>query len=114
MIAAAILFFALAALIGATMLGYLLKGKHIPKGLAMLHGPLAVVGLVLLVVYSLLAPQGAWIPIAIFIAAALGGLLLFFKDLTGKAPKWLGVVHGVVAVAGFLMLLLFAYHLTSG
>ena len=91
------------------MLGYLLKGKHIPKGLAVLHGPLAVVGLVLLIIYSLCTAQGAWIPIGIFVAAALGGFLLIHKDLTGKAPKWLGLAHGLVAVAGFLMLLAFAY-----
>jgi hypothetical protein len=92
------------------MLSYLLRDKHIPKGLAILHGLLAVVGLVLLVIYSLRAIEGAWISIGIFAVAAMGGLLLIHRDLTGKAPKWLGLVHGLVAVSGFLILLVFAYH----
>ena len=52
MILAAIIFFALAAVLGVIMLSYLLRDKHIPKGLAVLHGPLAVVGLVLLIIYT--------------------------------------------------------------
>jgi hypothetical protein len=109
MIIAAIIFFALAAVLGVVMLIYLLRGKHIPKGLAVLHGPLAVVGLVLLIIYSFRATQGAWWPIGIFAVAAVGGLLLIHRDLTARAPKWLGLVHGLVAVAGFLVLLAFAY-----
>jgi tetrahydromethanopterin S-methyltransferase subunit G len=112
MIVAALLFFALAAFLGVTMLGYLLMGKHIPKGLAILHGPLAVVGLVLLIIYSLHAMEGAWVPVGIFTVAAIGGVLLIHRDMTNKAPKWLGLVHGSVAVAGFLVLLVllaFAY-----
>jgi len=110
MIWTAIIFFALAAALGLTMLVYLLQDKHIPKGLAILHGPLAVMGLVLLIIYNLQAVKGVWWPVGLFALAALGGLLLIHKDLTAKAPKWLGLVHGLVAVAGFLMLLVFAYH----
>jgi hypothetical protein len=109
MIIASIIFFALAALLGVTMLTYLLKDKHIPKGLAVLHAPLAVTGLLLLVIYSLCADKGAWTSITFFVVAAIGGLILLHRDLVAKAPKWLGVVHGLAAVAGFLLLLGFAY-----
>src|SRR5436305_1493526 len=88
MIAAAILLFSLAAVLGLIMLGYLLTGRHIPKGLAFLHGPLAVAGVVTLLIYSICAAHGAWTVIGVFLAAALGGLLLLYKDLSGKAPKW--------------------------
>ena len=110
MIAATILLFALAAMLGVIMLGYLLTDRHIPKGLAFVHGPLAVAGVVTLLIYSICAAHGAWTIIGVFLAAALGGLLLLYKDLSGKAPKWLGVVHGLVAVAGFILLLIFAFH----
>ncbi|MGA2614481.1 MAG: DUF2231 domain-containing protein [Spirochaetia bacterium] len=46
----------------------------------------------------------------LFIIAALGGFLLFGIDVaTKKPPKWLGFVHGAVAVAGFIFLLVFAF-----
>jgi hypothetical protein len=109
MIFASIVFFALAAVFGVIMLSYLLTGKNIPKGLAIIHGPLAVIGLVLLIIYSLKSSEGAWLPVGIFAVAAVGGLILFHQDLTAKAPKWLGVVHGLAAVTGFVTLLVFAY-----
>lgn len=109
MIVAAIIFFALAAVLGAIMLTYLLRGKHIPKGLALLHGPLAVIGLVLLIC-SAWAFEGAWWVVALFAAAATGGLLLLYKDITRKAPKWLGLAHGLLAVTGLLVLLFLVYH----
>jgi hypothetical protein len=109
MILSSIIFFSLAAVLGIIMLSYLLTGKNIPKGIAIAHGPLAVVGLVLLIVYSLQSTEGAWVPIGFFSVAAMGGLVLFHRDLTAKAPKWLGVLHGFLAVTGFIFLLVFAY-----
>ena len=109
MIAASILCFTLAAILGAMMLRYLLRNKHIPKGLAVLHGFFAVAGLLLLIIYNIIAVRESWLPILVFAIAALGGLALLHRDLTSKAPKWLGVAHGLMAVTGFLLLLGFAY-----
>ncbi|HTO23799.1 MAG TPA: hypothetical protein VMQ10_15100, partial [Spirochaetia bacterium] len=68
------------------------------------------VSLVLLVVYSIIrSPAAPIVALILFVIAALGGFTLFGIDLaTQKPPKWLGVVHGLVAVAGFVFLLVFA------
>lgn len=110
MIIAAIAFFSLAALLGMFLLSFVLKGKETPKAVVFTHGPLAVVGLVLLIVYSVEHKPGPIEAIILFAIAATGGLFLFYRDLTNKSiPKWLAVVHGLLAVSGFVMLLYFAF-----
>jgi hypothetical protein len=40
----------------------------------------------------------------------LGGIVLFVRDITKKSiPKWLALVHGLVAVVGFIFLLVFTF-----
>lgn len=109
MMISSIFFFTLTAMLGVVMLSYLLKGKHIPKGFSMLHGPLAVTGIVLLIIHNFQTVEDAWLPVGIFAAAAIGGFILLHRDLTGTAPKWLGIAHGLIAVTGFLILLGFAF-----
>jgi len=110
MIYAAIGFFALAALLGIFLLTFVLKGKETPKGVVFTHGPLAIIGLVLLIIYCFKGGPDPIESIVLFILAALGGIFLIYRDLTGKAvPKSLAVVHGLLAVAGFVFLLLFAF-----
>jgi hypothetical protein len=47
--------------------------------------------------------------IVLFIIAALGGITLFIRDITGKVlPVWLAVVHALLAVSGFIFLLIYA------
>jgi len=66
------------------------------------------VSLVLLVIYSIINSAAAPIvALILFILAALGGFTLFGIDVaTKKPPKWLGFVHGAVAVAGFVVLVI--------
>jgi hypothetical protein len=109
MIYSAIAFFALAAILGMILLSYVLKGKETPKGVVFTHGPLAAIGLVLLILYTVDNP-GPVESVVLFVIAALGGIILVIRDLTKKPiPKWLAVVHGLVAVAGFIFLLVFAF-----
>lgn len=103
----ALILLTLAALIGAAMLSYLLRGKRIPKGMAFVHGPLAVGGIILLIIYALddAAHDRAWESVLLFAAAATGGLALFIKDLTGKKlPVWLAILHGLLALSGIAMI----------
>ena len=76
-----------------------------------IHGVVAATALVLLLVYAFMNPQSAPIvALILFVIAALGGFLLFGIDVaTKKPPKWLGLIHGGVAVAGFVFLLVFAF-----
>lgn len=109
MIYTAIAFFALAAILGMVLLSFVLKGKETPKGIVFTHGPLAAIGLVLLIIYALNHP-GPVESIVLFIIAALGGVVLVIRDLSRKpVPKWLAVVHGLAAVSGFIFLLVFAF-----
>ena len=107
MLIAAIVLFAIAAIFGLMNLMAILNTKDTSKGVVYTHGLFAALGLVLLIVYA--SSDGArnvTSSLALFVIAALGGFLLFGRDLMKKAgPKWLAVVHGLIAVAGFLMLL---------
>lgn len=108
MLIIAILLFAIAALLGAYLLSFVLTNKNTPKGITFIHGPLAATGLILLIVYAFLYHPKPIVTIIIFILAALGGFILVFRDLTGKSiPKWLALGHSVTAIIGFLFLLLF-------
>ena len=110
MIITSIAFFALAAILGMFLLSFVLKGKETPKAVVFTHGPLAVIGVVLLIVYAFERPPGPMESIIIFLIAAAGGLMMIARDLTGKAiPKWLAVLHGLLAVSGFILLLVFAF-----
>ena len=110
MIITAIAFFSLAALLGMFLLTFVLKGKETPKAVVFTHGPLAVIGLVLLVIYAFQHKPGPIEAIILFAVAASGGFFMLYRDLTNKPiPKWLAVVHGLLAVAGFAMLLYFAF-----
>ena len=110
MISAAIGFFALSAILGMILLSFVLQGKHTPKALAFTHGPLAVVGVVLLIIYCTSHDPRPIESLILFIIAATGGIILISRDLMGKTiPKWLAVVHGLIAVTGFVWLLVFRF-----
>lgn len=100
--------FALAAILGMTLLSYVLKSKETPKALMIFHGLFAATGLILLLYYVFGNSPGPVESAVLFVIAALGGFVMVAKDLTGKPiPKWLAVTHGLIAVAGFIMLLVF-------
>lgn len=102
--------FALAALLGFYLITFVLQAKETPKGVAIVHGPLAATGLILLIVYAFLYKPAPIISIIIFILAAMGGFVLIYKDLVGKPiPKWLAVGHGLTALIGFITLIVFLF-----
>jgi hypothetical protein len=110
MITAAIAILSLAAVLGMTLLGFVLADKSTPKAVVFTHGPLAAAGLVLLIIYCFKQSPSPVEAIIAFAIAAVMGIVLVYKDLTGKKiPKALAVIHGLVAVAGFTLLLLFAF-----
>jgi hypothetical protein len=102
--------FALGALIGLYLLALVLQNKETPKMVAFVHGIFVAVALILLIVYGLNHPPTPVESIVLFILAALGGLVLIVRDLVGKSiPKWLAVGHGVIAIVGFIFLLVYAF-----
>jgi hypothetical protein len=107
MLVVAALLFALAALVGITLAALHLKKKDVSVSLALVHGLAAAVGLVLLIIavvqMSSAGPVG--VALAIFVIAALGGFVLFAMHLMRKRlPPGLIVVHGLLAVAAFVVL----------
>jgi hypothetical protein len=101
--------FALGAILGMYVLPVVLQKKETPKFVAFIHGAFVAAALILLIIYNSNHP-GLIESIVLFVVAALGGLVLIIRDLTGKPlPKWLAVGHGLIAVAGFVFLLAYAF-----
>jgi len=110
MIYAAIVIFALAALVGLFLLTQVLQNKKPPIGVAVFHGLLAVVALVLVIIQAVTTGADLVQIIVIFAIAALGGLVLFIRHITGKSlPRALAIIHGLLAVTGFIFLLAYAF-----
>lgn len=106
----AAIFLALAILIGVIMTGYLFQDKEIPKGLPLLHGGMAGIGIILLVVFAFTTEDQTknWNLIVVFLVAAVGGLYLFEKDITHqKVPKKIAVIHALIALGGFVWLIIY-------
>jgi hypothetical protein len=101
---------ATSALGGLVMAGIRFAGKpHPPISLAMLHGFLAAAAVTLLLYAAATVglPPMALTALVLFLIAAAGGVILnlhyHWKDIA--LPKWLVLVHAVVAVIGFVLLL---------
>lgn len=106
----ALVLFAVAAVGGIVLALIRFKGKpYPPLALALVHGAVAAAGLVTLIalVAQSKGTSSASTALILFVIAALGGFGLFFHHIRKVAlPIWLVVVHALVAVAGFLILLL--------
>lgn len=101
--------FAVAALGGLTLAVMRFRNQPLPMPLALIHGAVAAIALVMLLVLAL-GPSGTRIErIALggFVVAALGGFFLFSYHIR-KRPLPIGVVviHGLVAVASFVALVM--------
>jgi len=114
MLRAAACLFLLTALGGLLMAGIRFMGKrNPPPWIAMLHGLLAGAGVTLLA-YAVLAgtvPATATLALLLFVLAALGGLVLNLKYEWNRVllPTPLLVGHALVAVVGFVLLLVAAW-----
>jgi len=112
MLYVAIAVFALAAVLGLTMAVLHFKGRSPPPaGLAVVHGLFAASGLVILLVAVIQAHLGG-APLAalgLLILAALGGFGLLSFHLRRRAlSSGLLAGHALLAVAGFIVLLISA------
>ncbi|MBA2657197.1 MAG: hypothetical protein H0U70_09510 [Tatlockia sp.] len=96
------------AILGVYLISYVVKNKNTPKGIAIIHGGLGWVGIAILAIYSFYHPLN-FISLGVLVAAALGGLLLFILDILGKKlPKIFVLSHGLVALMGIALLLIFS------
>lgn len=110
MIYTAIALFSLAAILGIVLISYVLTDKATPKGLAFIHGPIAALGIIFLIIYSIYVTPAPIESLILFIIAAIGGFVLIYRDLTGQSIKWLAPIHGLIAVIAFVFLMVFVYN----
>lgn len=105
----AILIFAVAALGGLILAIMHFRGIKRPWPLTIVHGLGGAAGLVLLLIPVLKGAVSGQAKLAfgLFLLAALGGFLLFAYRLQDrKLPSAVVLIHGGVAVAAFLILVL--------
>ena len=106
----AITIFGMVAIAGMYLLSLILRNKQTPKAVTIIHGLFAVLGVVLLIIYCFKHNTDLLTSIIVFLVAAVSGIMLNYRDLTGKSvPKWFAIAHGLVAVVGFALLLVFAF-----
>ena len=106
--------FVLTALGGLTMAGIRFVGQsNPPVWLSMVHGFAAGAGATLLAyaVFAAVVPVTAKAALALFLFAAGGGVLmaLAFEWKHRLLPAWLVLGHALLAVAGFVLLLVAAF-----
>jgi hypothetical protein len=104
-----IILFAVAALGGLVLAALRFRNKPLPMSLALIHGAVAAVALVMLLIVAI-GPSGTGmlrIALAGFIFAALGGFFLFsFHVRKERLPIGVVVIHALVAVVSFVALLM--------
>lgn len=106
----AITLLGMTAIAGMYLLSLILRDKQIPKAVTLIHGLFAALSVILLIVYFFRNESGPLVSIIVFIVAAVSGIMLNYRDITGKRlPKWFAVMHGLVAITGFTLLLIFAF-----
>jgi FtsH-binding integral membrane protein len=101
--------FVLAAVFGLILLTAILRNQPTPKPVVFIHGGLAVTALLLVIFFIVRNNgEGPVTSLILFILAAVGGLTLFSIDIRNKpVPKWLAVIHPIVAALGLLTLIIY-------
>jgi hypothetical protein len=101
--------FVVVALAGAGLAVQEMRGRALPLPVGLLHGIAAVIAIGLLVAHDMHAPHDALVntATAVFVLAALGGLLLFLFRLQGEPPAGFVVtLHAGFALVTLLLLAL--------
>lgn len=105
----AITIFLIVAVFGIIIASAILRNQPTPKPLVYIHGLLGAVALAIVVIYVMQhGDKNPMVSLVLLIVAALGGFVLFARDMTKKpGPFALVVIHALVAVSGVLGLVLF-------
>ncbi|MEO8762444.1 MAG: hypothetical protein ABI388_12660 [Bacteroidia bacterium] len=106
-----IVLFALAAVLGLTILIKWLSDKNASRGVIYSHGIVAATALVILIVYAFQHPESfPKASIVLYVTAALAGIYMFIGTLKNKPnPIALAFVHALVAIAATVTLLVFVF-----
>jgi FtsH-binding integral membrane protein len=108
MLISTLIIFIIAAILGGYLLTFILKEKRAPRKVAMIHGFVAAIGILLLVIYSIYGAHAPILSLVIFILTAIGGLSMMYLRSTKKnIPGWMAFGHGMVAIIGLATLIIF-------
>jgi len=109
MIYAAIVIFLIAAAFGLMIASAIIRNQPTPKPIVYIHGLLGALALSLIVIYVIKNPDNnPMVSLMLLIIAALGGFVLFARDMSKKpGPVALVVIHAIMAVSGVIGLILF-------
>jgi hypothetical protein len=101
--------FLIAAVFGVILASAILKNQPTPKPVVYIHGLLGATALAIVVYYVIQHPDSnPLVSLGLLCIAALGGFILFARDLSKKpGPMALVIIHALVAVAGVLGLIMF-------
>jgi hypothetical protein len=99
--------FALSAILGLLILLKWMKKQKASRAVIFAHGLVAIPALILLFVYATGQPDRfPTLALTLFSIAAVAGMYMFAREMNHlDSPLSLAVVHGAVAVAGFIALL---------
>lgn len=106
----AIALFIIGAIFGLIVLTSILKNRATPKPMVLFHGVFVATGLLLVLIAFFTSQTDKLLDISLglFLIAAIGGFTLLFTDLMKKPiPKWLAVIHPLVASAGLICLIVY-------
>lgn len=113
MVVTAIILISLAVVLGGYLLSFVLQEKNPPKAIVIIHGTLAALGIIVLLIYALTTdqPHKHWDSLIIFLLAATGGIYLVSRDIRHKdVPKWVAILHGGIGLTGLIWILTHTVH----
>ena len=111
MLKIAVIFFALGAVLGLTILINWLNKKEASKAVIYSHGLVGAIGLALLAYYGMQHPDNfPKLSLILFVIVAIVGFYMFFTTDMGNPsnkpkPVLIAIIHGLVAVSSFVLLL---------
>jgi len=113
MLVVSIIIFAIAAIFGLLNLIAILSSKQTSKPVVYIHGLLAAIALIFLIIFTVnSAGSSPILSLVLFIIVAIVGFILFARDLSKKpGPKAVALIHGIIAVISFIILIIFAINM---
>lgn len=108
MLVAALIVFALAAILGVILAATFVMKTSAPMWLAYVHAALGILGVILLIIGVAGGQTGGLIVAAlvVFLLTAVGGIVIYALGSKGRPiPSALLVVHGAAGLVAFILLL---------
>jgi hypothetical protein len=101
--------FLIGAIFGIIVWTAVFRNRPTPKSSVYIHGLLVVAAFLILLIYvGRVAGNAPALAIVLFAMAAILGLILYSRDTAKKTlPKWLAVIHPLIAIAGLIALIIY-------